>query len=340
MDFTPSEIERIAEVGRTTKDWAGLSKELGRPRTTLYQKFHRMKHNAWERRIEVASQVQAIRQEDSPFSFFTHIRIETKRPIAVLMSSDWQLGSQGTDMDALTADIAEVRKRDGFYLCINGDVIHNVVRHKTVQAEVHQVMQPVEQMWCASDCLEDLIREKKLLSLTLSEEHDQRDERLVGYSTFLQLLKDKHVPIFNNRGVLVLQVGSWYYVIYFVHKSRYGSILNELHSGNREYHLSMPANVICTAHRHRAAWGKYPWYPELAQYLTFMSQFDPVHFKLGEEVYLIQTGTYETDSEFGTRFFGQLPRPKPILLVLRPDRFHVEVVEDFDSAAHLIDFTR
>lgn len=337
MKYTPSDIARIVEVGRTTKDWATLSKEMGKSRNALYKKY---KHVSWRQRIEVAERVQEIRQQDSPFSFFAHTRIETKKPIAVLMSSDWQLGSQGTDMVLLMADIAEVRRRDGFYLCINGDVIHNVVRHKTAQAEAHQVMQPVEQMWCASDCLEELIQDKKLLALTLSEEHDQRDERLVGYSTFLQLLRDKDIPIFNNRGVLVLQVGVWFYVIYFVHKSRYGSILNELHSGNREYHLSMPANVICTAHRHRAAWGKYPWYPELATYLSFMSQFDPVHFKLGEEVYLVQTGTYETDSEFGNRFFGQIPKPKPIILVFYPDEFRIEPIEDFESAAHLIDFTR
>jgi len=218
------------------------------------------------------------------------------------------------------------------YMLLNGDLIHNVAVHRTLRAAFQQVMTPEQQMLAVADLAAELVERGKLLAVTLSEEHDMRDARLTGHSTLMQLLRDKKVPLFNNRGCLVLKVGGWHYVIYCVHKSRYYSFLNQLHSGQREFQLGIPANVVVTSHTDRPAWGKYPWYPELRRLLEYLGESFPLPFTLGEEVYLVQTGSYEVDAEYGVRQFGLLPRPKPIILVFWPDRFKIAVVESFEDA--------
>jgi hypothetical protein len=282
----------------------------------------------WRERIQLAARVKDVRDRDKPFCPIADVEIKTDKPIAVLVTSDWQLGSLGVDYQTWYNHMSLFLELDNFYMIVNGDLISNTYMHKTLSAVWSQVMSPEEQALLVGSIAKEMVEKKKILAITLSEEHDQKDERATGRAGILDMLRDKGVPLFDNRGTLVLRVGECIYVIYCVHRSRFGSSFNQLHSGYREFSLGVPANVVVTSHRHQPADGRYPWYPELRMLMDYLE----LPIRLGGKVHIIQTGTYETESDFGTRFFGRGAMPELQILILRPDQFSIIQASSFEEA--------
>lgn len=358
--WTEEEDRLLADLTeRVPRDWQMIAGEMGRSVGSCDRRWRRLRSNGfvddieedeeeeltqkivfdekhaadWRERIGLAIDVKGVRDRDNPFQKIADAVIKTNKPIGVLMSSDWHLGSLGCDHALWKYHIECLLETDRMYMGVNGDLVNNAYIHRSLRAVWDQVMSPHEQALAASSLAGELATRKKLLCITLSEEHDLRDERDTGHGSFQEFLKDQGVPLFNNRGTLVLRVGGQIYILYFVHKSKFGSSLNQLYSGYREFSLSMPANVIVTSHRHTPAWGVYPWYPELRGIMEYLKL--PV--TLGGEVYLVQTGTYNTEDVYSNSNFSQGHRPKLQILIFRPDRFGIEMVDSFEAAKKIME---
>jgi hypothetical protein len=289
----------------------------------------------WRDRVHLAMQVQTVREGDNPFTNIADMTIKSDMPIAVLFTSDWQFGSLCVDYPAWLAHIEEFLACPNAYMMVNGDLVCNTYLHSTLSAVWSQVMSPEEQMRTISGLADELIAKNKLLAMTLSEEHDQKDERATGMSSFTQFLRDKKVPLFNNRGTLLLRLGSFVYVIYCVHASRFKSSTNILHSASKEFQLGMPANVVVTSHTHQPAISQYTWYTELSTLMEYMS----LPIRLGGTVYSVQTGTYETSSSYSERFFSQGGKPKLQILMFWPNEFRIEPVDSLETVKKVLSET-
>jgi len=354
--WTNTEILKVKALVSEGRSWKEIARILGKTPDSCRGAWRRHKDNtrqeecscnesflvpldverssvSWRERLELAGRLKQVRDSDTCTLKLTKRTIKTTRPYAVLFSSDWQLGSLGTDLELWKSHIETFLSIENMGMIVVGDLISNCYTHRTLVPVLSQVMSPVEQMRFVRELLEEIISKNKLISVTLSEEHDQRDARDTGMSALIEILRPLQVPLFDNRGCLILEVGKQQYVLDIVHKSRYSSFLNELHSGNREARLHLPANVIVTAHRHRPALGKYFWFQELADVLKFCNA--PV--TLGGEVFLVQTGTYEKESTYGNQFFGTLPSAELQILVFWPDEHRIEMATNFQSALKLLE---
>jgi hypothetical protein len=288
----------------------------------------------WRERLKLAQAVSAARARDRLTEDIAKRVIDTDRLHAVLFSSDWQLGSLGVDLATWERHMTAFLDAPDTSMFVVGDMISNVCVHRTLVPVLSQNMTPEEQVSFVSNLLAEFVAKNKLVAVVLSEEHDLRDERLTGSGTLRAMLRQVQVPFFENAGTLVLQVGQVPYVIHAVHRSHFRSILNDLHSGNREAHLRLPANVLVTAHTHRPAIGCYDWFEELARVLEYVDS--PI--RLGGPTWVVQCGTYETESRYQRQGdFGLLPDPPLQILVFDPHRHHIQIATSFEAAQALIE---
>jgi hypothetical protein len=282
----------------------------------------------WRERIDVASKVKEVRDRDDPFIPIADVQIDSDGPIAILWTADWQLGSLGVVYDEWMDHMQQFIDFPNMYMGINGDLTSNTHTHRNLAAVWGQVMSPEEQALMVGDLAKELVDKDKILAITLSEEHDQKDARDTGRAGILDMLRDKGIPLFDNRGILTIRLGDYIYIVYMVHKSRWHSTFNQLHSGYREYQLGVPANIVVVSHKHDPASGDFPWYKELRMLTDHLEL--PV--RLGGEVQVIQTGTYEVNSKYSRQFFSMTSKPKLYISILYPDRFEMVLCKSFDAA--------
>ena len=293
----------------------------------------------WDERLKVAEEVQRIRKADDFTVAIADRIIITDKPFGLWFTADWHLGSVGTDMKLWREHMKRFFSIDNLSMFLVGDMIANIAVHKFVLPVFQQLMTPEEQGRVIGNVLLDLVLKEKLEAVVLTEEHDQRDARYSGVSFLREIVRPMRtkIPFLDNRGDVILWVGPDKdhligYVIHACHKSRYNSFLNALHAANREARLSIPGNVIVTAHRHRPAMAMYNWFQELHDVLKFANS----SIVLGEEVYCVQCGTYENDIQYSNQFYGSLPEPKVQCLVFDPFERKIEMAGSFEAVEKLL----
>jgi hypothetical protein len=293
----------------------------------------------WRRRLEVAEEVQQIRNVDNFTVPIAEITVITDKPFGVWFTADWHLGSVGTDMKLWREHINRFFAIENLRMLLLGDMIANIATHKFRLPVFQQLISPEEQGRVIGSILLQLVQENKLLGVVLTEEHDQRDARDTGVSFLREIVRPmrNHIPFLDNRGQMLLWVGPdkdhlICYVIHCCHKTRYYSFLNALHAPNREARLSIPANVIATAHTHRPAMGVYNWFQETQDVLEFAKS--PVI--LGGEVFCIVCGTYERNAQYGNQQYGPLPVPSIQGLVFDPFKRNIEMARSFEAMEKLL----
>jgi hypothetical protein len=296
----------------------------------------------WRDRVRVSQQVQGLMLYDNPFTFIHKKAIGINKPIAIVVSSDWHLGHLGMNVDLWLEHIEWILKHPQVYLMVNGDMINNATNHRTMEATVREeTLHGPQQRRIAAGVLKELMDNDKLLAVSFSEEHDLRPLRKTGDSAFLEAvthlletLEENAVPVFDNKGVLLLDLNGRIYVFYFEHKASGSSAINPLNATMKIARMKIPAHVIITAHTHKPAHAKVEFLPELR--LVLEAAGSPC--VLGGEIWLIQTGTYNTDAPTGWQFRNY---PSPLgtplqILILYPDRQRISYVEGIQEAEKLL----
>lgn len=292
----------------------------------------------WRTRLAAAEEQQRIVVADNITEKIAERTIITEKPFALWFTSDWHLGSIGTNMKVWREHIEQFFEIRNLSMFLVGDMIANIAIHKFVLPVFQQTMGPEQQGQMIGSILFELVQKKKIEAVVFTEEHDQRDSRHTGVSFLREILRPMKTKIafLDNRGQVLLHIGPSRdklitYVIHAVHKTRYNSFMNALHGAIREAHLSIAANVIVTAHTHRPAMG---WF-NVQQDAHDVLQKARSPIVLGDEIFAIRCGTYEQDSQYGWQGYGPLPEPKVQVLVFDPHHRHIEMAKSFDASRKL-----
>jgi len=267
----------------------------------------------WREMIRAAITQQDIIRRNSWSQDACKVEVPTSDPIAVAYTSDEHLGSIATDYTAWLDDIDFLLNTPGLYAVSAGDMIENQRAFKTVSAVINQIIPPDLQEEIVREITLELFVKNKLLAAGAGNHDTEFCERLYGKSNVEKIIS-RLVPFFNGKGAMELTVGNQKYTHLIIHKTRFNSFLNALHGAKREYQLTLPADVVVTAHTHKPAFEMYYQYEMASE----------IGMGIGPYSLLIKTGTYKTEDAYSKRYWtkGVIGTPT---VVYMPDRREMTV---------------
>lgn len=235
-------------------------------------------------KLQRLEKMRDLYTEYLPRHVFEH-KIDVYHDIIVLFISDWHLGSIYTSYQKASEIWDAILSNDRVYVVVDGDMIDNfeVASTKLLQAGISsQLITPALQREILMECLSVLKEKGKLLAVVLGNH-----ESFTQQYPFSAI---SGIPVALNRMFLKLKIGFTEYKIAVVHKSRYNSTLNPLHSSQRELTVLYPdADVVVSAHTHLPVVATYP-YPYEGRYVDRV---------------LIKLGTIKSD-EYTTAYFSHV----------------------------------
>ena len=261
----------------------------------------------YSRFLDLAKDNQRLNADMSQSQDTGRIKFETsKRYVPIVFSSDWHMGANSADYDALQRHIDMILSNE-VYMLLFGDLVDNFVRFRSIQPVLEQVLNPKMQY----EMLGALIREfqeakpRRILAAWWGNHDVQRDEQILGSSRVKSLLAENFI-YFNGKGVLELQINDIKYHIGGSHYFKGFSIYNKTHALIRavRFEFGGLCDVVVMGHLHNYA------YAYLRDY-ELMQEFG---YDLGGDIHLLQLGTFNVDDGFGKRFFKKGQVGLPILL--------------------------
>jgi len=274
----------------------------------IFEDIKRTENIDWRELLEVATTNQDINERLGDDQRIATVRIDTKKPVAIIYTGDWHLGDQSTDYASWKKLMELVLGNDNVFMVDLGDDIQNMRVFKTLSAIFAQVLSPEQQAYLMKSVILELTRKNKLLAKVGGNHDEEFDERIFAQSLQKYLLANMHAPHFRNRGLLKMQVGEQTYTSLLFHKSRFRSFMRTTHGNYREYTLSYPADIVAGAHDH------VPGFETMYHYNLARD----AGMGFGGETFLIKVGTYQ-DSDFGWRYFHNGGQCNPTV-VLFPDQ--------------------
>jgi predicted phosphodiesterase len=182
----------------------------------------------------------------------------------IIFSSDVHFGSIYTDYQKLLKIWKTVLERDHIYLAVVGDFIDNfeLPVPRLLQSIVNtQIITPALQRDYYVKFLNALIERNKLIACVLGNH-----ENFTPSYPYVQLLREKNIPLAKNRLYLRLKINEQEYRIAFIHRSRFNSHLNPVHSSIMELRSLYPdADIVVTSHTHLPGMMVFP-YPRDGRY--------------------------------------------------------------------------
>ncbi len=209
---------------------------------------------------------------------FEAVRKKVKEGTKIVLLSDVHIGSIFTDYSVLSDVIEFILTNDDVRVIINGDLIDNFTKKLAFIGVEEQIVSPSTQREIFVGLLESLAPKIIAFNVGNHEEFSDLD--------YIRLYKRQHpnVTFFLNRGKLELEVGERVWNVALIHKSRYNSTINPVHTGMRELQLKYPdADVIIMGHTHENAIARVPY--------------------CGRMVYLVKVPALKFLDPFSYRFF-------------------------------------
>ncbi len=262
----------------------------------------------WREFVDLAKTTQDLEARTSPRQKWATIKIATKRPVAIMFTSDWHLGEQYSDHDQWAQDIEFVLETPDLFLVDLGDDRQNARSFRNLSTVLSQILSPKQQALMLRSVVQELTKSDKLLA-KIGGNHDvEWDERIFGEALQKFLLEHLKAPTFANRGLIKLQVGSTQYTMLLFHKSRFKSFLRRTHGAMREHQLSIPADIVAGGHDHE---------PGMEHLYNYTLAKD-AGLGFGGETLFIKTGTY-SESAYGWKYFHSGGFPQNYTVVLFPE---------------------
>jgi len=164
---------------------------------------------------------------------FVKLRIESDKPVALTISSDWHLTTTGaTDVRGLLAYADATATAEGVYALLVGDQLDNPIKHKP--ANPAQIPDDIR--------LLDVVLARfrgKVLGMT-SGNHDDWTKSLAGVDVLATMARQHRIHYAPDELIYVVQIVkpgtdtvTQQYVIATRHKYRRNSTLNGLHAPAR-----------------------------------------------------------------------------------------------------------
>lgn len=227
------------------------------------------------------------------------IFIKSDKPVPIVFSSDWHLGSIGVDYEHFKADYGFILAHPEVKIITVGDLIDNFVRFKSAEAILQQVCNPRMQHKLLFKIATRLAKTKQLLAATWGNHDVERDEHILGQSMLAQTLAAA-THFFDGRGLIVLKVGptieeAMTYTILLTHTPPGKSMYDKNYGGKRLYREHFPADVIVTAHFHSPAIQQDDHYGVARE----------AGFNFGGPRITIACGTYKTKDAYSRRYWSE-----------------------------------
>jgi hypothetical protein len=257
--------------------------------------------STWERHIQVIKDMDSLVAFHQKIPTEVTIEYKTDLPIALIQSSDWQLGQFGVDYDAFKTDITAIIKEPGVYLDLGGDAMQNIIQASKIGSSHNQTPIPV-QHGLFMLTLKKLLKAGKMNTIRTGN-HTHWSTALTGEDWLGERAKHLKV-IYTKHGARVnLIVGDQEYPYMARHIGRFNSSFNETHSNKQEQRLNYPwARFTVFEHKHMAAMEQY--------------RYD------GRECVAIRPGTYAVYDDFAQQwgFYGAHVANPAVVLFPHEDR--------------------
>lgn len=275
----------------------------------------------WRNILSLANSNKELAAEMNPSTQFHRRTIETDKPIIILFTGDWHLGAVSTDYLRWRKDMERVMDTENVYMFLLADEIENMRTFKTLAAVLTQVLTPQAQAKLLSGIVDELCTSHKLLGKVTGNHDTEFEERQFGSSPTRDIFVKAGVPVFSNRGIIELTVGTQTYSILGFHKSRFRSAIRPTHGAYQEWRFGYPADIVAGAHDHQ------PGFEAIWNYTAGRDNGKA----FGGQTYLIKIGTY-SDSEYGHRYFHNGGFPIMPCVVLYPDQNKKVYFDSLDDA--------
>lgn len=176
------------------------------------------------------------------------ITIQTDRPIVLVPTGDWHLGSYATDYESYERHLRYILETPHLYMIDLGDEIDNFHRFKSLEAVLNQALPPKVQKVLLEKVLAKLVDAGKILARCWGNHGEEFDERAFGGS--IDRFNDL-VPYLKDDGRLHLTVGETVYELFVKHNFRGSSMHHVNHGAKRALRMEwFDADILLSGHTH------------------------------------------------------------------------------------------
>lgn len=292
-----STVVKTATVAETVKrdsskssDWISVleerqvKREMQNPQVTF--DVPEKEPITWQEHVVYLRERQARLKRLEKSQEYARVEITSPLPIGVVLTSDWHLGSQGTDYELWEKHMNMIKNEPQAYMIPLGNTIDNFIWPGGMWGQMEN---PDVQMEMVRQFAHDF--KGKFLGIVGSRCHEGWSEDKVNINPYEIMFTDeidKGTPFLSKGGVINLklkkdgQSEGIDYTFGLVHKARFSSALNPTNPNKRIHDLRWPADIIAIAHNHIA---------EIDHTTRWEGPFT-------KEVISLRTGTYKRDDDY------------------------------------------
>ena len=261
----------------------GLGRKSGAYEGVLPPTYKKLKSDTWEEHLRVIKDMDKLIAFHQRVPSEITIEIKTDKPIAIVNTSDWQLGQFGVDYDAFERDMNFIAENDNFKCIIGGDGYQNIIQTSKMGSSHNQTPISVQKG------LFVLTLEKLADSIIAMKtgNHNYWTTVLSGEDWDAELARRLKLVYLKHYAVIHLKVGELVYPILTMHQARFNSSFNLTHPCRQNQRMYFPqARIVVVEHHHQASLESYMYN--------------------GKECIAIRPGTYAVWDDFAQQygFFG------------------------------------
>lgn len=254
---------------------------------------------SWREWAGELTKLQALKRKGSFTQDRAFIELgDGTKQIAIASFSDQHMGSWGCDYEALVRMTDELLNTPNLYIALLGDYGQYSIKLRSVLEVMDNALPPEQQTQFIEDWFDEIWH--KVAFATWDNHAVERQEKLAGESGVKKLLSKK-VVYFNGIGHVEIKVGKEVYRGAVSHKFAGKSIENPCHAPMRYMRRK-------GVDREFAMQGDFHE-PGMAKYAD------------GDKTRIaIVSGSLQTNSGYGKRYFSLTTHPVYPIIVLSPDK--------------------
>ena len=280
------------------------------PRFPDIKEFPKDKDALWEAMFAFQYEIQ---KWDIHQSSATADLTDETQPIGIVVSGDWHIGNENTNLRELKADIDLIAQTPGLYCFHMGDLIDGYVKPNMPTGSHEAMVRVRTQRHLAWDACSRLAG--KVLC-TVSGQHDHWGVQQADFDPIEWVSSDHRVPYLGHGGLLTLKLSGQDYRIHVRHKGRYRSQVNVTHGIKQHWRFVQDADIGCHADLHVPAIEHVLW--------------------KGEHRLAIRPGSYKPTDDFcDAGDFGLSPAVMPTI-ILWPDRRRIQAMWTLGEGAEYV----
>jgi hypothetical protein len=230
------------------------------------------------------------------------VSIKSKTPIGIALSSDWHIGSLGTNYQKLLEHLDLIRKEPNAFMTLLSNTIDNFI---FPSGQFAQAINPSDQIEIVKGFAKEY--DKKILAIVGSRCHEGWSTDKVDINPnelMFQHNIDSGMPFLKKGGVLDIQLNNITYSFGLVHKGRGNSAVNPTNAARSLFDNRWPVDVLAVAHHH-------------VKQVLHGTRWEG---KYKKEVLYIRTGAYKIDDDYSElEGFGKGQMGCP-MVVLDPNK--------------------